>query len=98
MKIKILAVGEQSQEIARILPPGNNDNVFNACVHEGLDRIEHHRPVIHWQGRLVSYSCGRIKTGPLPPPQNGPPHLSIYSLRVNTPPPRQETVSPEAIG
>ena len=61
MEIKILAVGEQSQEIARILTPGDNDNVFNARVHEGLDRIEYHRSVIHWQEMLVSYSCERIK-------------------------------------
>src|SRR6266513_3116729 len=67
MQIKILAVGHQSQEIARILPSGNDDDVSDA---EGLDRIEHHRPVIDRQEMLVSHPRERVKSRPLASSQN----------------------------
>src|SRR5690348_17615228 len=61
LQAKILAITQQSQKISGAMSAGNQQNVADSCVHESLDRIENHRPVIHRQQMFVGNACKREK-------------------------------------
>src|SRR5215472_17836791 len=59
---EFLPVGKQAQEIAGILPSGNDNNLPDAYVDKGLNGVENHWPVVYRQQVLVGDTRQRIKT------------------------------------
>jgi len=50
---ELLAIGQQAQEISRILAAGDNQDISNARIHHGLDRVIDHRLFVDGQQVLV---------------------------------------------
>ena len=50
---ELLAVGQQAQKIARIAAAGDDQDIANAGIHEGLDGVIDHRPVVNGQQVFV---------------------------------------------
>src|ERR1019366_2775844 len=61
LQAELLAVLQQTKKIAGVLPAGHDQNVANACIHQGLQGIEDHRFVIHGQQVLVGNAGQRIQ-------------------------------------
>ena len=53
LQAELLAVGQQAQEIAGIPAAGDDQDVLDAGVHQRLDRVVDHRPVVDRQQMLV---------------------------------------------
>ena len=58
---ELLAVLQQAQEVAGVLAAGDDQDVANAGVHQGLQRVEDHRLVVHRQQVLVGDAGQRIQ-------------------------------------
>jgi len=49
----VVAVAEQSEELARVRSAGDEHQLLDASFHQRLDRVGHHRPVVQGQQVLV---------------------------------------------
>src|SRR3989442_21613 len=81
-----LAVAEQFQEFAGAVAAGNNEDLVDAGIDKGLDRIINHRPVVHRQQMLVGdFSQGK-QAGPKSPRENNafhnPPADGYFNSRL----------------
>src|ERR1019366_3060917 len=59
LQAELLAVGQEAQKFARIPPSGDHQNLLNPGIHEGLDRVVDHGPVIDRQQMLIGDFCER---------------------------------------
>jgi len=61
VQVKILAIGEETKEVAGILPASDDDDVLDARIHQCLDGVENHRPVVNWQQMLIGDTRERVQ-------------------------------------
>src|SRR5437879_11336354 len=61
VEAEFLAVGEQADEVAGVLTAGDNNYVANTRVHQRLDRVKNHRPVINGKQMFVGDARKGIK-------------------------------------
>src|SRR6516164_3991953 len=59
---ELFTVSQEAQEIARIASAGHDQNLLNPRIHQSLNRIVDHRPVVNRQQMLVSNLGEREKT------------------------------------
>ena len=62
LQAELLAVLQQAQKIAGVVPAGDDQDVANAGIHQRLQRIEDHGLVIHRQQVLVGDTSQWIQT------------------------------------
>src|SRR5579859_795692 len=61
VEAEFLAVGEQADEVAGVLTAGDDNDVANARVHQRLDGVKDHRPVINGKQMFVGDARKGIK-------------------------------------
>src|SRR5271170_50758 len=60
-KIEVLTVRKEAEKVTGVLPAGNDDDVSNTGVHQGLDGIENHRAVVHGEQMFIRHARERVK-------------------------------------
>src|SRR5262249_35579429 len=55
LEAKILATAKKPQEVTRAVPSRNQENVRDACIHQGLDGIKDHRSIVNRQQVFVRH-------------------------------------------
>ncbi len=58
---EITSIAEKTQKISRVFPACHQENFLNACVDESLDRVIHHRLVVHRKQVLICDPRQRIE-------------------------------------
>ena len=70
LQAKILAIGQQAEEITGRMSAGNDHDLGNAHVHQRLDRVIDHGQVVHRQQMLVGHARQWQQTRTDSPGQN----------------------------
>ena len=64
LQAELPPVAQQAQEVAGVLAPGDDEDVGDAGVDQGLDGIEDHRPIEDRQQVLVGDAGQRVEPAP----------------------------------
>ena len=82
----VVAVAEQAEELARVRSARDEHQLVDACLHERLDRVGDHRPVVQRQQVLVRDPRERMQPRARPACEDDALHARAMVFR--SPPPR----------
>jgi hypothetical protein len=66
VEAELAPVAQQPEEVARVVPAGDDEDVADAGVDQRLDRVVDHRPVVHREQVLVGDAGERREPAPEP--------------------------------